>query len=109
MNGRCVESLMCNKNSRRKIHDNHTKIIRRRIYTQREDETRYTTTIYVHGRMCSGVLVRVGARTSVDANIEDSNKAKKGMGQPPTAKGYVWQQCWDRDQLIVAAGPSSPF
>lgn len=32
------------------------------------------------------MLVRVGARTSVDANIEDSNKAKKGTGQPPTAE-----------------------
>lgn len=28
-------------------------------------------------RACANVFVRVGARTSVDANIEDSNKAKK--------------------------------
>jgi len=60
---------------------------------------RDTTAIYVHGRVrvraCSSVFVRVGARTSVDANIEDSDKAKKGMGQPPTAERYVWQQCWD--------------
>lgn len=32
------------------------------------------------------MFVRVGARTSVDANIEDSNKAKKSTGQPPTVE-----------------------
>ena len=36
---------------------------------------RDTTTIYVHDCVhvpaCSNVFVRVGARTSVDANIED--------------------------------------
>lgn len=53
----------------------------------------YTTGVHVRAR--PSVFVRVGARTSVDANIEDSDKAKKGMGQPPTAEGYVWQQCWD--------------
>jgi len=70
---------------------------RRVGHIYKEKTGRDTTAIYVHDRVrvraCPSVFVRVGARTSVDANIEDSDKAKKGMGQPPTAERYVWQQC----------------
>lgn len=57
--------------------------------------------------MCSNVFVRVGARISVDANIEDSNKGKKTASsrQRDTSGNSVGTGPADRG----APGPSSSF
>lgn len=56
--------------------------------------------------MCSNVFVRVGARISVDANIEDSNKGKKtAPRRRDTSGNSVGTGPADRG----APGPSSSF